>query len=472
LAPRLEEIRFRMDAIRTETEALEKVESSDEDTEQVEEARVRARALFDEFDELAEEIKPLEEDEARRAAIREASRERQNLERTDPNTYSPTRRDPFEDLDAVRAGTVSGADLRARARVMIEQFAERHDHFGIEHDAAERMTWLVDKCGARFGTNIARQMLETSSPEYLEVFQNYMSDPVGWARRAAMSLTVGNGGYLVPTTLDPSIILTNAGSANPYRRVCTVKTTTTNFWSGVTSAGVNAEWIAENTEAADGSPTVGTLKITPQKADVYVVGSLEIESDSDIGQQLPDLLADAKDRIEETAFAVGTGTGQPKGVIPAGTSQSAHSGSAAAGLNAADVYALLAALPPRFRGPRARPVWVMALPTINDLRNVASFTGSFTSIVNDNGPTPSMLGLPILESGSVVSAHANGNKVAAVMDATQYFIVDRVGMSVLYDPMPIGTNFRPMGQGAWYSYWRVGGDAAVATAIRVSALLT
>ena len=272
--------------------------------------------------------------------------------------------------------------------------------------------------------------------------------------------------------LDPTIILTNAGSANPYRQQATVKTTTTNDWNGVTSAGVSAEWTAEGTEAADASPTVGQLKITPQKADAYLFGSFEVLSDSDFGQQLPELLADAKDRIEETAFAVGTGTGQPKGIIPAGTSQSLHSGSAAAGPNAADVYALMAALPARFRGPRANNVWIANLLTINILRNIPAFTGAFTSIVNDSGPTPSMLGKPFLESTSVVGTQANGNKVLAFADARQYYIVDRIGMSVVYDPIVLGTNRRPTGQGAWYAFWRVGADVSTATAVRVGADLT
>jgi HK97 family phage major capsid protein len=271
--------------------------------------------------------------------------------------------------------------------------------------------------------------------------------------------------------LDPTIILTNNGSANPYRQVATIKTTTTNDWNGVTSAGVSAEWTAEGIEAADATPTVGQLKITPQKADAYLFGSFEVLSDSDIAQQLPDLLADAKDRIEETAFAVGTGTGQPWGVIPRGTVLSI-AGNAATGPRASDVYALMAALPARWRSPRSRPVWLGNLNTINALRNVPAFTGATTSIVNDSGPVPTMLGKPFYESTSIVGAFATTNKVLAFLDAAQYYIVDRVGMSVVYDPVVLGTNRRPTGQGAWYAFWRTGADVSAATAVRVLGLLT
>jgi HK97 family phage major capsid protein len=278
---------------------------------------------------------------------------------------------------------------------------------------------------------------------------------------------------MVPFTLDPTIILTNAGSANPYRQISTIKTTTTNDWNGVTSAGVSAAWTAEGIEAADNTPTVGPLKITPAKATAYLFGSFEVLGDSEFASQLPMLLADAKDRLEETAFAVGTGTNQPWGVIPRGTAAAMSSGTAVSGMTAADAYTLQAALPARWRGPEARNCWIMNLNTINKLRNVPKFTGSTESIVDDSGEIPRMLGKPIYESTSVLGVYTTTNKVVAYLDARQFYIVDRIGMSVVYDPIVVGaTNRIPTGQGAWYAFWRVGSDVSVATAVRVGSTLT
>jgi HK97 family phage major capsid protein len=463
---RADEIRTRQSAIRVDLDALEALdESTDED-------RDRSDALLQEWDELVEELTPLAQREDRIAAVRATMAEERNRETpANPELITRTNRDPFENLDSVRTGMTSPTDVRARAVTAIERYAERSDHWALDDEGAKHATRLVEKTGARFGTAVARQMLMTGSPEYLAAFESYLTDPGGFSARAAMSLTPANGGYLVPFTLDPTIILTNAGSANPYRQVSRTETTTTNDWNGVTSAGVTAEWTAEGIEAADASPTVGQLKITPQKADAYLFGSFEVLSDSDFAAQLPGLLADAKDRIEETAFAVGTGSGQPKGIIPAGTSQN-RAGTAAAGPAAQDVYALMAALPARFRGPRAQNVWAANLNTINALRNIPAFTGATTSIVNDSGPVPTMLGKPFLESTSIVGVFTTGSKVLAFMDATQFVIVDRVGMSVVYDPIVLGANRRPSGQGAWYAFWRVGSDVSTATAIRVFATLT
>jgi len=502
MANRLDEIRTRQAIIR---ENLDTLEGKDEQTE---DDADRAEALLQEFDELVEEGKPLAARAARIENVRQLMRDESNRERsqgdtgdhgenftgeslggdedeaqagtqsravrrTAPDLMRRTNRNPFDELDSVRSRLMAPGEVRSRAAQAIEMYAKRTDHWGMGDDAAQNATNLVQRTGKEFGTAVARQVLVTGAPEYLAAFENYLSDPGGMSARAALSLTPANGGYLVPFTLDPTIILTNAGSANPYRRLANVKTTTTNNWNGVTSAGVNAVWTLEGAVATDNTPTVGTLQITPQKATAYLFGSFEVLSDSDFAQQLPELLADAKDRLEEGAFALGTGlAGQPKGLIPAGTVLASAAGNALIGPRGADVYALMAALPARFRGPRARNAWVANLNTINELRNIPSFAGSFNSIVNDNGGEPTMLGRPFVESTSVVGTFANAAKVLAFADMSQYYIVDRIGMSVVYDPIVLGAGQLPSGQGAWYAFWRVGADAAVPTAIRVLSLTT
>lgn len=483
---RLGEIVTRQAAIKTDLESLETVEET-------EETQLRADTLLEEFDGLETEKAPLVERAQKIAemkakiAAEQAGAEagadpqqeqvvRSNIQQmsgsTGPRLHTrQTVADPFSDMEAVRNGTMGAAQIRSRALQVVDSYHTRDDHYALPSDGAARCAELIEKGGKQFGTNIARQMLATGSPEYLAAFEQYLVDPGGYAARAALSLTSANGGYLVPFTLDPTIILTNAGSANPYRQIATIKTTTTNDWNGVTSAGVSAEWTAEGIEAADASPTVGQLKITPQKADAYLFGSFEVLGDSDFAAQLPELLADAKDRIEEAAFAVGTGSGQPWGVIPRGTSQN-RAGTAAAGPAAQDAYALQAALPARWRTPRANNVWLMNLNTMNVFRNTPQFTGATTPILQDTPGGPVMLGKPVLESTSILGTYTTGNKVMAYLDARQYYIVDRVGMSVVYDPIVLGANRRPTGQGAWYSFWRVGADVSTSSAVRVFATLT
>jgi HK97 family phage major capsid protein len=486
---RADEIRVRQSTIRNDLKALEDEASDDLEDDKVAELALRTQTLTEEWDTLDKELAPLAAEEIRAAAVREA---RLNEIRTrwaphdrnrEPGFGAPggggdmrVRTDPFRNLPD-RISMLGSSEMRTRAESALKVYQAE-----IPAEATE----LVGRMLEFDPTNsTAEFVLASSAPAYRSAFLKWVRDPQTgpntwtadeaaayqrtYQARAALSLTPGNGGYLVPFTLDPTIILTNSGSANPYRSSATIKTTSTNDWNGVTSSGVNAEWTAEGTEAADASPTVGPLKVTPQKADAYVFGSYEVLGDSDFASQFPDLLADAKDRLEEAAFAAGTGTGQPKGITVAGTTVAAASGLI---VHLGDVYTLQNSLPARWRGPRSRNVWVAALPTINSLRQLPKFTGSTTSLVDDTGDEPKMLGKVIKESSSIPTALTNGTKVLSYLDATQYYIVDRIGVSMVYDPLVLGTNRRPTGQGAYYAFWRTGADAAVAAAIRNLSITT
>jgi HK97 family phage major capsid protein len=287
--------------------------------------------------------------------------------------------------------------------------------------------------------------------------------------RAALSLTGANGGFLVPFTLDPAIMLTNAGSANPWRQWANIKQTTTNDWNGVSSAGVTAAWLAEGIEVADSSPTVAQTKITPAKAAAWIYGSYEVLDDSDFATQLPQLLADAKDRLEEAAFAVGTGSGQPFGAVTRATATALGGGV----ITAAGVYSLHQALPARFRLAPARPAWFGNVVPLDALRQLPVFTGSQSPMLSGSAMAP--FGEPAYESSSMDAVvSTGGHKCLVYGDGTQYLIVDRIGMTLVYDPIiKAAANQRPSGQAGWFGFWRVGADSSVAgasTALRTLSL--
>lgn len=316
MSTKLETLASELETLRSEILDLEQVETP------TDEQLARMESIIPEWDTKKADHDRLAERAQKIEAVRSASLHEYNREPTAPEVIiNRANKDPFAEMDRVRAGLIDPKELRGRAMDVVEQ-SER-----MEDDAKQHVVRMLEgkREGARHSLSkktadaVARHILETGSEDYHESFERYLEDPQGYSARAALSLTSANGGYLVPFTLDPTIILTNAGSANPFRQISNVKTTATNDWNGVTSAGVNAGWLAEGTEDSDHSPTFGNLKITPQKASAWLYGSYEVLEDSDFSVQLPDLLADAKDRLEEAAFATGTGSGQPKGVVPAAT---------------------------------------------------------------------------------------------------------------------------------------------------------
>jgi HK97 family phage major capsid protein len=451
-------------------------------------------SLLDEAEQLEAEAKPLRDQEARRARLLADAAEQVRRDqgnpwniddrgngggnnsplnggtgsgggRNDPTVLMRTKGmtgDPYNNLDAVRSRSISEGEMVARGRRAVEIAPEWvQDAYKTEADH------MIARASRRQRPLFAQHVLLTGSERYTESFLDYMANPIDHAQRAALSLTNANGGYLVPFTLDPTIVLTNAGSANPYRAVATVKRTATNTWNGVASTGMNAAWLAEAGVVADASPTFSNIVITPQTGSAWVFGSYEILEDSDFETELPGLLADAKDRLEEAAFATGTGSGQPKGIITAATTVYTTADTTGHTIAVADVFGIQAALPARFRRNAS---WVASISAINRFRQLDTAGGSSYWTNLGQGQPERLLGGGIYESTSIAAytAAAAGQLPAVYGDFSQYAIVDRIGMSVMYEPMVKDpTTARPTGQGGWFAFWRVGADALVPGAFRV-----
>ena len=372
------------------------------------------------------------------------------------------KRDPFDNMQAVRTRTLPGAEMESRALDAIE-FIARAQWCDFPDDAAEAATRTVHQ--SYKSKEAARHILLTGSMEYYEGFRAYLADPMGnsMAERATTTGTASLG-YMLPFVLDPTIILSNSGSVNPYRQVSRVEQTAGPTWNGVSSAGVNAAFGSEGGAATDQSPTVGQIQITPQRALAWVFGSYESLEDSDLGAQLPSLFGDAKDRLEESAFATGAGTGVlPQGVVTGGTTgQTAAATAYAVG----DVYATQQNLPARWR--RGSAAWLSSLNYINKTRQFDTAGGSsFWANLGEDTPER-LLGKPIYESTSMSTATASGSAVLVFGDMSQFIIVDRIGMSIIYNPMvtAAATANLPTGEAGWYAFWRVSSKVAVSTAIR------
>jgi HK97 family phage major capsid protein len=205
--------------------------------------------------------------------------------------------------------------------------------------------------------------------------------------------------------------------------------------------------------------------VTPSKAAAWVYGSYEVLEDTDFGQQLPRLLADAKDRLEEAAFATNTTAGIPIGIVPAATTVVTTGTTTVIAL--ADVYAVQAALPPRFRNAPGC-AWVANVAIINKVRQLDTAGGASFWTNLGKGQPETLLGAPIYESTTMSGAVSSGALEAIIGDFGQYIIVDRVGVSMIYDPLVQGSGgILPSGQAGWFLFWRVGANLTTVNGFRV-----
>lgn len=368
-----------------------------------------------------------------------------------------------------RPQTELTAEYRARALSAIEKMQGANDKI---RSAA---TDLVERWGDEDG-KLARLVLGLSEPTYLRAWSKMARDPraadldneerksvqrVGQLARA-MSLTDAAGGYLVPFQLDPTVIIAANGSVNQIRRFARQVVVNGDTWNGVSAGAVSWSYDAEAAEVSDDTPTFAQPSIPIYKAQGFVPISVEAFQDAaNVTAEVGRLLAFGKDVLEANAFAVGSGTGQPTGIVTALTGTASEVAATTADTFAlADVYKLQASLPARYRSMPST-AWMANNLIYSQIRQFDTAGGSGLWETIGNGLPAQLLGRPIMESENmdgVVNATQN-NYLAIFGDWDNYVIADRIGMTVEFIPHLFGTNRLPTNQRGWLAYVRHGADS-------------
>lgn len=385
-------------------------------------------------------------------------------------------RNPW-DLSEVRTygrdrGEVN-AELRSRALSAIEKIK------GTSDAVRQAATTIIEEYDE--GGKLARQCLLTSSPAYTRAWSKLAVNPHGAMltqeeQRAveevrAMSLTDAAGGYLVPFQLDPTVIITSAGSRNDIRSFARTVVATGDVWNGVSSGAVSWSWDAEGAEVSDDTTTFGQPTVAVHKAAGFVPISIEaLQDEANVTAEVARLLAFGKDTLEATAFITGSGNGQPYGIVTALDGTSAEISPATAETFAlADVYGTYDALPSRHR---ASASWLANNLIYSKIRQFDQYGGGGLWTTLGNGTPPQLLGRPHGEAeamdGTINPAATADNFILAFGDFSNYVIADRVGMSVEFIPHLFHTsNNRPSGSRGWYAHYRVGANVVDAGAFKL-----
>ena len=380
--------------------------------------------------------------------------------------------DPFEIL----RGSTLGMDRGEISRALIASNMKAIESRDLDGSGNEKYFESVIKRHSS-DTMWAANMLARSRPEYETAWAKMVTghaELLTEIERTAMSSGSNtNGGYLLPTHLDPTVILTNSGSSNVIRglsRVVTLTEGTT--WNGVTSAGVTASWDGELAEVSDDTPTFARVSVATNVAQAFVQGSIaSFEDIANITSDVRMMFADARDRLEGVAHATGSGSSnQPKGIVTAldASTSVEITSTTAATIGEVDLHAVYRAVPVRWR---SRSTWLM-----NPLYSLAvkrlgtavasTFSGDLTMPVSDR-----ILGRPSVESDDMPTTQtttALDNEIV-FGDFSQYLIVDKPGsMSVEFIPHLFNTSGNlPDGRRGLYAYWRTGADATNILAFRL-----
>lgn len=377
-------------------------------------------------------------------------------------------RNPWDLSDVRSFGRDKGAvshELRARALSAVEKMPGASDSVRkASADIIER--WDDDDA------NISKMCLATSSPEYMRAWskmarnKGHMLTPAEQgALERAMSLTDASGGYLVPFQLDPTVIITSAGSLNQIRKIARSVVATGDTWNGVSAGQVTWAFAAEATQASDNAPTFAQPAISIYKAQGFVPISIEaLEDESNVTQEVARLLSFGKEALEAQKFITGTGSAEPFGIVAALTGSASELTQAAA-LPITSIYGLDNALPARYRGQSS---WLAHRAIYNLVRQFDSAGGAGLWVQLQGDVPAQLIGRSTYEAEAMDSTTATTKRNLIYGDFSNYVIADRIGMSIEFIPHLVGANQRPTGQRGWYAYYRVGADSVNDDAFRMN----
>ncbi len=477
----LEVARSKMDRLNAELQSIVVANGDDESTwpaGTIERSNRLVRGMEKatlEFDALSERGDKIE-------AIRQAAMDPRNVEagsqgRDRVSSFSATRAwDGFDSRGSI-GNLDNEAGLRSRALIACAEMD------GLEPAARSALDEMVR---ADRTSGEAKALLALGNPAYRSAFESWLQDPVSAAMRLTpeesaawrdvsavrTAMSTSGAGALIPLTLDPSIVLTNAGSTSSIRQYAKHRSTITNQYRAVTSPGTTAEWKAEGAEASDASPTVGAVDVPVWFAEQSITMSYEIFQDTDIAQQLGLIIADGFKVQEDAVFVTGSGSGAPYGAL---TRISATTGSRVAPTTAstfstasvADIFKVRDALPTRFR-TSGSTAWVSNIAIQSVIQQMGAATvgpGAFWSNMQDGSPS-TLLGFPNLEASAMTGTIGAAALVLALVDFSRFVVVDRIGTTLVVGDK-IGTNGRSIASKEFFAYRRFGADLLDSNAGRV-----
>jgi HK97 family phage major capsid protein len=231
-------------------------------------------------------------------------------------------------------------------------------------------------------------------------------------QRVLSKATSASGGYLAPQDFADQIVsLRRSGSriGGVARELLTPNGQTLPVVTA-TAHGVST-WTAENASFTASDEVFGQVSLGAFKASTLVIVSEELFTDSfpDLDAYLAQELASRQVTLEETAFAVGDGTGKPLGIVAASSGfavTTAATGSST-GFKLADVIAAYAGLGDAYI---PNSTWLMSPSAFRSLAGLVDTAGGLV-LPSLHAAQPTLLGRPVVVSGDMPAAAANARSV-------------------------------------------------------------
>lgn len=246
--------------------------------------------------------------------------------------------------------------------------------------------------------------------------------------RVLSKASAGAGLNLVPTSFRNEIIniLRFMGPFNQLAEEITTDSGETLQVPSVSAHGV-ATWTAENAAYTASDETFGQISLGAYKAGRSVIVSEELLTDAAFNLEgyLAQELGQSIGVLEETAFAVGDGTGKPLGIATAGngiTVSQAATGNVTS-FNYTALVNFIFALPIQYR---RNAVWVFSDTAAKSLYTMVDGQSRPLWAVNlAEGQADTFMGYPVYSSPDLAAAAASA-KSGVFGDIRQAYVIRRV----------------------------------------------
>ena len=301
---------------------------------------------------------------------------------------------------------------------------------------AQMKSWNASPIQSIPGTGTMKADMKTgiSSDNYAEDYNLYLRGKT--LVHNVMSEGVdANGGYLVPTEFEKQIV-TALDDNNVVRTVANVIKTSAERKIPVAASHVAAQWTAENGAYTESDPTFAQKAVDAYKETALAKVSIELLQDSmfNVESYLANEFGRAFGILEEEAFCVGTGTGQPTGIFNAYSSGSPVGGeinvttSSVGKIVADDLITLIYALKAAYR---KNAKFLMKDSTVADIRKLKDpTTGAYLwQPTLQMGQPDKLLGYDLLTTAYAPAVAADALPVA-FGDFHSYWIADRSGITI------------------------------------------
>lgn len=337
---------------------------------------------------------------------------------------------------------------RASILAQLSAFANAHptmtDEQVIEYEALEKEFDKIDASIKREEKQAKREALlkeptsealivddvqdGTRTEEYRNAFDAFLAG--GSVADFKANMTVGvdaDGGFIVPASYQRTVLqkLQAIGRTRAISNVLGTESTTN---IPVEGDAPTFTWVAEGGAYGTTKSTFGNEQIGAWKLGGIIKVSEELLQDNMINfeEYMAGQIAKGIDKAESPAFAVGTGTNQPKGYVT-GVAVGASSTTASTTAVTADEWIdIFYDLKEEYR---ANATWRMNDNTLKSLDKLKDGQGNYILGTLADGVTPVLKGRPIVIDNSMADIGA-GNVFTVFGDFNYYQIADRGNMTI------------------------------------------